>query len=203
MDKNVLEIGYFGHPVGHASLESFLATKPGRVRYHGIDLPDDQMHSVEEALVFLLTGEDLGLDLAGEILNAESAYRMLQPENVFLYRMDGRHLYFRDEVFDEVHMHYVVSQPDVSYLAAQAMTKEAYRVLIPGGHLIVTGEDTPTIARKVSALGQTKEMIQGAGFSRFRDESEVSQASVFSRDVLHRVSLHDEDEPYFLLVAQK
>jgi len=203
MNKNILEIGYFGHPIGHANLGSFLMVKPDGVKYHGIELPSDRMHSVDEIGLFFLDSE-LDLDLDGEVRRAESDFRRLNSKDIFLYRMDGELLYFRDGIFDEVHLHYVVSQPDVSAESAIAMIRESNRVLVPGGYLIVTGENTPTMFRETSALGKTEESIRKVGYSRLAEESELSQASVFSDDIGRLVNLRAKDGAgYFLLIAQK
>lgn len=202
MDKNILEIGYGGHPICYAGLDSFLSAKPNGLKYHGIELPKNRMHSVEE-IAILLFDTSIDMNLNGEVRKAESDRRRLNPKDIFLYRMDGEKLAFRDGIFDEVHMHYVVSQPDVSEESAFAMIRESYRVLVPGGYLIITGENIPTMFRETPALNETKESIRKAGFSRFCEESELIKAGIFSKDIDKLVKLRGRDAEYFFLTAQK
>lgn len=197
----ILEIGYGGHPIGYPNLKYFLSSKPHGVKYHGMELPRERMFSREEIVFFMMFGGK-EWDLDAGIRQAESDYRKLHPTDVFLYRMDGERLGFRDGVFNEVHLHYVVSQPDVSTASASAMINESYRVLVQDGHLIVTGENKPTVLREIPALDATRKSIEETGF-RFRAESEFSRASVFANSISQLVAVRSEDAPYFLLIAQK
>jgi len=66
--------------------------------------------------------------------------------------MDAVRLAFADNVFDEVHMHWLLSDP-IARDFVQGIGDEAYRVLRPGGCAIVTSEAHMDHSQMLANLG--------------------------------------------------
>lgn len=198
--KHILEIGYSGSPLGYFNLEAFLSAKPSDSTYHGTDLPNHRMHSAEELLIVFFRGESK--DLSADIRLAESDYRKLRPHDISLSRMDAQQLAFRDSLFHEVHMHYVLSQPDITGPMMRNMIQESYRVLVPSGTLIVTGEDEGTAFRECSVLEPARQTIRTAGFSE-RPQSALEGDSIYSRTVRSLLEIRGKAAKPFLLIGRK
>ncbi|HLD05770.1 MAG TPA: class I SAM-dependent methyltransferase [Candidatus Nanoarchaeia archaeon] len=79
--------------------------------------------------------------------------------------MDARKLGFQSNVFDEVHMHYLVTQPEITQKDIVDMVQEAYRVLRPNGWLIATGEKRKSLLGRGSSEIEAREAIESARFS--------------------------------------
>ncbi len=116
-----------------ASLRSLISCLPSDVEYHGVDyLYVSKGASDCQFLNFRL--------IAPRILETERDYGATVPSCIFLYRMDGRKLAFTNECFDEVHLHHILTDPNVVFGngSIPMLLKEARRVLREDGALIVS-----------------------------------------------------------------
>ena len=52
--RHILEVGHGGYPIGHTNLKFFSSKIPQNTLYHGIDLPSNMIHTIEEFNPFFL-----------------------------------------------------------------------------------------------------------------------------------------------------
>ena len=127
--RRVLEIGHGGTPMcGTLPLAQFSRMMPPGTIYHGIDLPA-RASPIDQNRP------------EAQILAAESVYRSSGLRNIFLSHMDGTKLAFRDGVFDEVHLHWIVTAPGIGPAQIFDLLQESARVLKRGGSCIISGEE--------------------------------------------------------------
>ena len=114
--------------------------------------------------------------------------------------MDGRQLQFENERFDEVHLHYVVTQPDVHETDVVRMIRETHRVLKPNGSIVVTGEISWLTERQ---RVYTPQAIRAQGFSSLTESFDhLQSASVFYNSIMSLLKCRNEEES-FLLIGRK
>ena len=124
--KKILEMGVGRNPLafttwfwewtGPDALKGFSRMLPPDVHYHAVDYTDD----------YPLLEE----------------YRRIKGHipNITISVMDARKLRFHSGFFDEVHMHYVMTDPSVRPEDMGQMLRETFRVLKKEGALIASGE---------------------------------------------------------------
>jgi hypothetical protein len=142
--RKVLEIGYGGFPMANTAngdIRRFARMLPPDTAYHGIDFPGRK-----DGKAAYLPNSVRNIEIA----DMEALYCRERNVNVFLYRMDGRSLGFRDGVFDEVHLHDIIHDPRISLDDVRLMLVEAYRVMAESGCLIATGMEGRTFETRIA-----------------------------------------------------
>lgn len=135
----ILEIGNGGKLIG-MSLEQAIMRIPDTLEYHGID--NNERYLRRSGL----------------------AVSELNERCIFLEGADGRALPFNDKVFDEVHLHYVVTDVSVSGDDIKRMLLGATRTLKDSGKIIVSGElSEPPILN--NAINVAKTELQRLGLA--------------------------------------
>lgn len=185
----VLEIGYGGYPMGNTAngdIRKFARQLPPDTAYHGIDYPGrkDGKSAILPSRIKAL-----------EIADTETKYCKDKPVNVFLYRMDGRKLGFRAEVFQEVHLHDIIHDPRISIGDVRSMMSEAYRVLAARGLLVVTGMEGRMFEIRVLEAALAMEQ---AGFRR-RSGMDLYDATGFGK----QIEAGHGRMPWFTIIAVK
>ncbi len=79
------------------------------------------------------------------VTECESLAAKLELPNVKFLHMDARANNLPSNQFDEVHFHYVFSEPTVSREDLELISREAFRLLRGGGRVFASGEVTPSI----------------------------------------------------------
>lgn len=136
--RKVLEMGYGGFPFGRSSnfdIASFSRKLPPETIYFGIDHPTRPDASMAH----------LSTMIALECVHAlERECQIQRPRRVHLLRMDARQTRFSNAVFDEVHLHNVITDPRVTEGDVRSFVSEASRLLAPGGVFIASCEASCT-----------------------------------------------------------
>lgn len=161
--RRILEIGHGGIPFScgdYCKAKNFAAKLPPDVLYCGVDLPrtKDNMR-------------------AHYTSNFERQYHEVSGSGIALLGMDAAQMAFKDGVFDEAHMHNVVTDYLVPASCVRRMLGEVFRVLKEGGSLIITGEAGSQIFHDSSLL------VEGAGFS-LRSPALFSEHTIFAEQIL-------------------
>ncbi len=179
--RKVLEIGYGGLPIGRDT-EYGIRDMPTYVEYHGIDAPKKTNIETFRATLFGYNYDPVQ-ERIDMLLEAERIRRDLKSPNVALYRMDARALGFRSGVFDEVHMHYFISDPNLEKSELETAMIEAKRVLKKSGALIATGEVSLSLEHSfVDTPGNVlaRDLLENAGFKVQEGLEALRKATVFS-----------------------
>lgn len=115
--KRILEVGHGLLPLCRG-LNFLLREFPENLEYHGIDKQ------------------------SWEAINKEYSEnrREFNLKGAYLYRMAGEKLGFPDCIFDEVHFHFVATNPSISREEVHDIIAEARRVLKDKGKVIASGE---------------------------------------------------------------
>jgi len=176
--RRILEIGHGGIPFSYGDncrVKNFAAKLPPDVLYCGVDMP-----STRDAV------------RAHNTSIFERQYRKVSPGRVALLGMDAAQLAFRDGVFDEAHMHNVVTDYLVPASCVRRMLREIFRVLKDGGSLIITGEAGSKVFHDSSLS------VEDAGFSLCHPAS-LSVHTVFAWQILQGHSFPEA----FMIVGKK
>ena len=173
--------------MGLGTLRHLSRILPPDTAYYGIELP------VKKPPIDQSPRESQTLEL-------ESEHRHFKLENILLSRMDGRRMAFRDRSFDEVHMHWMVTDLGIPLRDIYAMLQESARVLKSGGSCIITGEEKDT------GYSDTLWMMREKHVPLTRDESvdALEKATIFSalvNDRFYRLAKYTPDS--FAIVARK
>ncbi len=143
--RKVLEIGFGGNPLSMTywhpvalsrgglllisqRLPLLLDLLPPDVTYYGIDHPSRL--SPEE----IASSPKWCRGYVGTSNAFFQEYRKIEPspEKLIVEEMDARNMSYPSATFDEVHMHYVLTDPSVSSEDSYKMLSEVRRVLKPG-----------------------------------------------------------------------
>ncbi len=181
--RRILDIGHGGVPIGLGTLRHFSRILPPDTAYYGIDLPVKKQPIEQNPR-------------EAQMLELESEYKRFSPQNIFLFHMDARNLGFRNWMFDEVHLHWIVTAPGVSVGDVWDMMRESARVLRRGGSCIITGEEVGT------AYSDMLWLMKGhIPFKHDESKDALEKASVFSNIVIANQELFAPNG--FILVARK
>ncbi len=195
----VLEIGYGGDPLG-MPFRSFMQVKPQNVDYCGVDNPPEM--TTEERI--LAKRGELDFKQRDRVEQAELEYRLVKPNSITLNRMDGTRLTFQSGTFDEVHMHYVLTDPNITIDTLLQMLHEAHRVLKENGTLFVTGEvvlSSYHTYRRAPGDQMSEILLKNAGFTNIE---RGSKGSVFDEAITGLVTARSIDSRgAFVLAARK
>ncbi len=221
---NVLEIGFGGNPLSVADwhpegrggfipadqkLALLMGILPERVNYVGIDFPDRL--SAEEIARFpkWCRGDVSSSRRALETYGEDPS----KWQRVSLQEMDARQMRFADGYFQEVQMHYVLTDPSLGQEDAQRIVSEARRVLQADGVLIVTGE-RHRLNKKTQQVDnledKARRLVAASGFSIDDREGSLERNSLLAQPVRrlyeHRLGAVDfssgVDPEAYLLIAK-
>jgi len=176
--RRILEIGHGGIPFSYGNYckaKNFAAELPPDVLYCGVDIPRTK-HGIR----------------AHCTSGFERQYREVSNRGVALLGMDATQMAFRDGVFDEAHMHNVVTDYLVPASCVRRILREIFRVLRDGGSLIITGEAGSQIFHDSSLS------VEDAGFS-LCSPSSLSAHTIFAEPILRGHSFPEA----FMIVGKK
>jgi ubiquinone/menaquinone biosynthesis C-methylase UbiE len=138
--KRILEIGYGGRPF-HIEIDQFREVIPQNIEYHGVDFISINSKGGELARLF------------GDEHKRAMKYMEENPKpKIKLYDEDARNLdpdKFPAASFDEVHMHWVHTDPRVKTKDVKKMLMQIERVLTKEGVVIMSGEVEPEIESRI------------------------------------------------------
>ncbi|MDE1768276.1 MAG: class I SAM-dependent methyltransferase [Candidatus Micrarchaeota archaeon] len=172
--RKILEIGHGGTPLG-MDFRKFVEVVPSHIEYHGIDSCFITPRAAIEPFRMPTALEE-------RIFEAEKFHYELKPDNVELYRMDGKRIMFPSSTFDEIHMHYLLSDPILRHANGDSIPqilRETKRVLKDDGVLIVSDLRLPYLFDEEPQETFIPRMLEAAGFSVTYDEGELKKATAF------------------------
>lgn len=224
--RKVLEVGFGGDPLGiknwhpeglkrggfippEETIPLFLQIVPRGVVYYGVDFPDrltqKEIESYRNMCKFYIGAARNFLE-----------YNSMNPksEQMVVAVMDARQLSYPDVTFDEVHMHYVLTDPSVTGEDSNRMLSEAHRVLKPDHSLVVSGEKYRLSkgSNEVQDLeDDAKRSIVATGMSVDNSKDALERATVFHDAVRNLYTVRNTavdfssciDPEAYLIVAWK
>ncbi len=202
--RRILEVGHGGAPM-ITEFMAFVLQKPRDLEYHGIEFPS-ATHVEDDRIPRQPNGDTFSQMHNRRILETEGKWRVLQPEGIVLHRMNAKNLTFQSDHFDEVHLHYVLTDPQIKDSEIERILREVKRVVKPEGVVVATGEKLLScLFADRSGWERAAGAIDAAGFRPEIVGGELEKYTVFHENIYIGTDFRSrvKNDRAFIIVARK